>query len=49
MPNKKINDFCRTKQTRIIAKKMPTLTKKPTKKMLDLCLFGRAKTLKIFW
>ena len=50
-PGKKIftgpSDFCPKKQTRIIAKKLPTLTKK---KCFDPCLFGRVEILVLnFW
>ena len=49
MLTKKFPYCCTTKQTRIIAKKLPTLTKKsPQKNCYDLCLFGRAEIWKNF-
>ena len=45
---KNYKDFCPTKQTRIVAKKLPTLAKKLTKKFYDPCLYGRAEILVIF-
>ena len=49
MQTKNYKDCCPTKQTRIVAKKLPTLTKKsPKKKSYDPCLFGREEILVIF-
>ena len=45
---KNFPDFCPTKQTRIVAKKVPTITKKSPKKCYDPCLFGRAEILVTF-
>ena len=43
MQTENYKDFCPTKQTRIIAKKLPTLTKKSIKKRYDPCLYGRVE------